>query len=497
MTAPPDPDPLGDLTRQARRLTGLSATLVVALGYLLYVHPYVQSPTLVGRGTSMAPFSIAVLAAPYAVVAWGLIPSRDVRWRFARGLAIGGGVLLIVLTLAATAGRAALLAIAASFMRPHLWPPLGYLFLGTSTALSATYDVLTPVLVVRPIGPFLLLCFVVVQVLLAGVAGRLRAAAEIDEPSRARARRAIWSVVGAVVPLCIGVPVQHLQIMRLHHAAEHDLMAYEGLRPDQLSARKALLRLTGCVQGYAARDSLAGYPRDLAAVGPRGTGCLADSLVAGRAGPYRLTYLPAAATGTGHTAGYRASAQFLATASAAVRRAASSGRPIGYVTDASGAVYQSAMPSPDGASVRPDTTLVAPMIGNVVRVLAAAHDCLGGAYRRGLQPARGFPRELHERPIGNCLLNGNTSNSTTVNEAPFAVLRLTYVAGRVVAPDSVPRTFVLEARPLAYPLTGARSFLVDESGRIHSTAADRAATRGDPTVQQCELDVGSRCQLVP
>jgi serine/threonine protein kinase len=43
-----------------------------------------------------------------------------------------------------------------------------------------------------------------------------------------------------------------------------------------------------------------------------------------------------------------------------------------------------------------------------------------------------------------------------------------------------PQSYALQARPIAYPYTGKRSFLANESGAIRATAEDRAATLKDP-----------------
>ena len=43
-----------------------------------------------------------------------------------------------------------------------------------------------------------------------------------------------------------------------------------------------------------------------------------------------------------------------------------------------------------------------------------------------------------------------------------------------------PQSYVLQARPIAYPYTGKRSFVVDESSVIRATEEDRAATMKDP-----------------
>jgi len=44
--------------------------------------------------------------------------------------------------------------------------------------------------------------------------------------------------------------------------------------------------------------------------------------------------------------------------------------------------------------------------------------------------------------------------------------------------------YVITARPQCYCKTGQKSFILDDSGAIHYTAEDRAATREDPVVRQ-------------
>jgi serine/threonine protein kinase len=46
-----------------------------------------------------------------------------------------------------------------------------------------------------------------------------------------------------------------------------------------------------------------------------------------------------------------------------------------------------------------------------------------------------------------------------------------------------PQAYIVQARPIAYPYTGKRSFFVDESGAIRATAENRAATAKDPVAQ--------------
>jgi serine/threonine protein kinase len=46
-----------------------------------------------------------------------------------------------------------------------------------------------------------------------------------------------------------------------------------------------------------------------------------------------------------------------------------------------------------------------------------------------------------------------------------------------------PESYVIQARPIAYPYTGKRSFFADQSGAIRATEADRAATAKDPVAR--------------
>jgi serine/threonine protein kinase len=45
-----------------------------------------------------------------------------------------------------------------------------------------------------------------------------------------------------------------------------------------------------------------------------------------------------------------------------------------------------------------------------------------------------------------------------------------------------PQSYTLSARPIAFPYTGKRSFYTDQSGVVHATDADRAATASDPAI---------------
>ena len=43
-----------------------------------------------------------------------------------------------------------------------------------------------------------------------------------------------------------------------------------------------------------------------------------------------------------------------------------------------------------------------------------------------------------------------------------------------------PTTYTVNARPIAWPYTGKRSFFMDQSGAVHATDENRPATAKDP-----------------
>jgi len=61
--------------------------------------------------------------------------------------------------------------------------------------------------------------------------------------------------------------------------------------------------------------------------------------------------------------------------------------------------------------------------------------------------------------------------------------RITYDPGLLDSDGRVVK-YVFSARPIEYGSTGQRSYLMDESGTIHTTQSNRPATGGDPSLPE-------------
>jgi hypothetical protein len=119
-----------------------------------------------------------------------------------------------------------------------------------------------------------------------------------DFPSQSSSRP--W-VLGFLVAALVVVGVPSLRNRVVHSATRPELVL---TRPTEPSAplRAALQMVTQCARDFAAGNPSTGYPRSMRAMGPAGTGCIADERILDGEGPgWMLTYVPGERDATGRT----------------------------------------------------------------------------------------------------------------------------------------------------------------------------------------------------
>ncbi len=168
--------------------------------------------------------------------------------------------------------------------------------------------------------------FVVVShVLLAAAAFQ----ASRDFPSESSSGPWIKGFLVAVV-FIVAVPTLRSNVMR--SAGGQVRVLTRPLTPTA-PLQQSLALLNRCALAYASANPQAGFPRASAALGPRGSGCITDSLVAqGEGRGWMFTYVPGDRDANGRVDGYTVMA----------RQSARPGQGIGFfVTDQSGVIRPS------------------------------------------------------------------------------------------------------------------------------------------------------------
>lgn len=233
-----------------------------------------------------------------------------------------------------------------------------------------------------------------------------------------------------------------------------------------------LMTINKCSQDFARSNPEKGYPEVLAQLGPQGSGCVPEALLAGQVKGFTITYEPGAKDGNGKIGGYKVVAGETAPVV----------KDIGSIfTDESGLVrihfdgLTSDLPSP--------STSLGPLL-YCVREIASGPVGISGV------PAEG------DEVIRTCLGSAVAGKRTLrVGGYDFEYKFNAGKNGKITG-------FTVEARPKPYGAAGVRSYLAVETGdltvsgyaaktlNIYATPEDRPATVKDPLVRASEVGLG-------
>lgn len=150
-----------------------------------------------------------------------------------------------------------------------------------------------------------------------------------DFPSESSSSPWIKGFLVAVL-FIVGVPTLRSNVMRSAGGQVRVLTRPQAPAP---ALAASLAQVNRCARSYAAANPSAGFPRALSAMGPRGSGCLTDTLVAqGEGVGWMFTYVP----------GERDSGGRIGTYTVMARQSALPGQGVGFfVSDQTGIVRPS------------------------------------------------------------------------------------------------------------------------------------------------------------
>jgi hypothetical protein len=138
-----------------------------------------------------------------------------------------------------------------------------------------------------------------------------------------------------------------------------------------------------------------------------------------------------------------------------------------FYTDATGVIHRSM-----GAEPASSTT---PVINNVSSILRSIANCL-------IQNGPQYPSDVQHFPDDAKLVCSRQFMKNGLQYQTYGT-EVSYVP--TLDHDRV-TGFALTARPKDYGKGGVRSYLVDETGVVHTTSDNRAASASDPPVSACE-----------
>jgi hypothetical protein len=246
-----------------------------------------------------------------------------------------------------------------------------------------------------------------------------------------------------------------------------------GVRDQGLS--EIVIRVQSCAFRYAEANPSGAYPSTLEDMGPSGSKCL-DEKAMGEAKSTNLRYI--AEGGSPPTS-------FLVNASMSIM----DGNPIRGGAD-TGGTYIS-FESERDTEIRPAGTEMA------VWRLAGLRNCALLSRHAGL--AKPIPSRMdelirfslteygpHKRALGcDKIVNNRLPNEPVdgPDEHTFEGHRYTYVPE--TGPSGAVEHFTISARPIEYGRTGVNSYLLRDTGEVHRTTSDRAATAADAVIPPC------------
>lgn len=244
-----------------------------------------------------------------------------------------------------------------------------------------------------------------------------------------------------------------------------------------------IMTINKCSQNFARSNPDKGYPESLAQLGPRGSACVPQALLAGQLKGFTITYEPATKDGNGRIGGYKVVA----------RETAPIVKDIGSIfTDESGLVrahfdgLTSDLPGPSSS--------LGPLL-DCVRQVASGPVRINGA------PAE--DDEFIRSCWGGTLVGKHAFQVSTNNVAAWLGLGSYDFEYKLNAGKSRKvNSFTVEARPKRYGVAGVRSYLAVEAFDqskggfgyaldVYATPEDRPATVNDPLATASEVSLGA------
>ena len=246
--------------------------------------------------------------------------------------------------------------------------------------------------------------------------------------------------------------------------------------------RRSVLRVQACAIGHALAHPDSGYPRSLASMGPPTQDCLDRRLAKGRSKGLLVEYEPASPDAAGRIPSFTVRAR-------TQRKRPASGEFFSAVGDTTGLVGETR------------GTAIATRIGipgeEMIDEVAHLRTC--ALLARAMHAEGDAPSSIADMgaALGRLEALDPRAYLCQTQRLPYLArqqahdslgTRMGYRVSYTGVLDSLGRVrdFVIVARPVAYGETGIRSYLVQSSGPIHVTLADRAATTDDAVVPACE-----------
>ena len=294
-----------------------------------------------------------------------------------------------------------------------------------------------------------------------------------------------YVLVGLPVFLKIAGSVQARELAKRDARSGHFAQANEDVR-------LLLRRVQNCLYWYESEHPDAGFPRDLAALGPAGTSCFDTTAMTGTLAHSRVRYAASAPDSTGRVAGFWLVAEPMSEEAFWRKQ---------YYADESGELYYADLVGRDDSIVYhhkiPDSPLPPPgelleIVDSPVQDLRRIQRCLRRpvGYAGVVYPIR-FEVPAACTNMAWVDADGDMFFPVSSRFEDPVTYSLVYRPRRALT-DTTAEGYVLEARPAQFGVDGVRSYWMDELQRIHWTRANRAATPNDPVVENCDL--GRPCE---
>lgn len=282
-----------------------------------------------------------------------------------------------------------------------------------------------------------------------------------------------WALGTAGVGLLCGLIGANAVVASKEAARSHPI----GADPRVLGSD--MMTINKCSQDFAKSNPEKGYPESLGQVGPQGSGCVTEAVLAGQVKGFTITYEPGAKDANGKIGGYKVVA----------RETTPVVNDIGTIfTDESGLVrahfdgLTSDLPGP--------STSLGPFLDNV-RQVANGHVQINGVPAEDDEFIRA---SWGAAPVGKHTFQVSTNNIGAwlgLGAYDFEYKLNTGKNGKITG-------FTVEARPKPYGVAGVRSYLavatVEQSKGVdgdaldvYATPEDRPATVNDPLATASEV----------
>ena len=259
--------------------------------------------------------------------------------------------------------------------------------------------------------------------------------------------------------------------------------------PDPLIFTPNMVTINKCTQEFAASNPEKGYPESLGQLGPEGSGCVPEALLAGQVKGFTITYEPSARDANGRISGYKVVA----------REAAPVGKNIRSIfTDESGLI-RIRSDGPHGKGI----TWEAPTLSSALRgVLDCVLQVANGGYR-----INDVLISDEDQVMRVCERGAVLKGKRKLSVAGFDYEYHKPIEGgydfeyKLDARKNGKLTgFTVEARPRPYGVAGVRSYLAVENVdltvggyyvlktlNVYVTPEDRPATVNDPLARASEV----------